>query len=157
MQIVSVSESNCSSEPAPEFESVVDRYYLPLYRFALSLTHSEADACDLTQQTFYTFRAKGGQLRDVTKLRSWLFTTMHRAFLQGRRRETRFPHFELDEVDAELPVSLPDSSRLDLPEVLAALARLEETFRAPLALFYLEDRPHKATAAILATPLRTVQ
>jgi RNA polymerase sigma-70 factor (ECF subfamily) len=58
----------------------------PLYRFAISLTRSEADVCDLAQQTFYKWATKGHQLRDPTKVKSWLFTTLHRGFLESRRR-----------------------------------------------------------------------
>ena len=39
--------------PSDDFEQIVSQYYEPLYRFAFSLTRTEADACDLTQQTFY--------------------------------------------------------------------------------------------------------
>src|SRR5678815_4610440 len=90
-----------------DFESVVACYYKPLYQFAFSLTRSEADSCDLTQQTFYVWATKGHQLRDLTKVKTWLFTTLHRAFLEGRRRQMRFPHHELDEVSAELPSLSP--------------------------------------------------
>ena len=38
------------------FTQLVDAYYQALYRFALSLTRSEADASDLTQQTFYVWQ-----------------------------------------------------------------------------------------------------
>lgn len=142
----------------PEFEDIVQRYYRPLYRFALSLTRSEAEACDLTQHTFYTWSVKGGQLRDISKLRAWLFTTLHRAFLQSRRRETRFPHYELSQVDTELPTISPlRESTLDSAQVLWALEQIDETFRAPLALFYLEDCPYKEIAAVLKVPLGTVK
>ena len=69
--------------PGPDFETVVAGYYEPLYRFAISLTRSEADACDLAQQTFYMWATKGHQLRDPSKVKSWLFTTLHRAFLES--------------------------------------------------------------------------
>jgi DNA-directed RNA polymerase specialized sigma24 family protein len=36
----------------PEFEKLVILYYRDLYRFSFSLTRSEADACDRTQETF---------------------------------------------------------------------------------------------------------
>jgi RNA polymerase sigma-70 factor (ECF subfamily) len=141
-----------------EFEDVVGRYYRPLYQFALSLTRSEADACDLTQHTFYTWSIKGEQLRDVSKARSWLFTTLHNAFLQRRRRETRFPHFELAEVDSELPcVSPQEASGLDSACVLNALSKIDELFRVPLALFYLEGCPYKQIALSLEIPLGTVK
>ncbi len=68
------------------FERVVAHYYEPLYQFAFSLTRAEADACDLTQQTFYVWATKGHQLRDPAKVKTWLFTTLHRQFLESRRR-----------------------------------------------------------------------
>jgi RNA polymerase sigma-70 factor (ECF subfamily) len=45
-----------------EFENLVKLYYGDLYRFGLSLTGSEADAADLTQETFYIWANKGHQL-----------------------------------------------------------------------------------------------
>jgi len=53
-----------------DFESVVARFYEPLFQFAFSLSRSEADACDLTQQTFYVWATKGHQLRDATKVKT---------------------------------------------------------------------------------------
>jgi len=157
MQMVCSSPGE-GSGAGPDFEDMVDRYYRPLYRFALSLTRSEADACDLTQQTFYTWAVKGGQLQDMSKAGGWLFTTLHRAFLQRRRREARFPHFELAQMDSELPRTSPQFERgLDGVAALAALNKIEEVFRAPLALFYLEDCPYHEIALILGIPLGTVK
>jgi RNA polymerase sigma-70 factor (ECF subfamily) len=137
---------------------LVERHYRSLYRFALSLTHSEAEACDLTQHTFYTWQAKGEQLRDPAKVRTWLFTTLHRSFLQLRRREKRFQHHELSEVDSELPcISSQVADELDSADVLRALASVDAPFRAPLALFYLEEYPYKEIAQILNLPLGTVK
>ncbi len=141
-----------------DFESVVARFYEPLYQFAFSLTHREADACDLTQQTFYVWATKGHQLRDPAKVKTWLFTTLHRQFLESRRRLTRFPHHELDSMDCELPVITPRlASQLDSAQVLQALARVDEVYQAPVALFYLEDCSYKDIAEILDVPMGTVK
>src|SRR5205809_4547203 len=106
-----------------DFESLVASYYRSLYKFAFSLTQAEAEACDLTQQTFYIWATKGHQLRDVSKVKTWLFTTLHREFLEGRRRHTRFPHYELTQMDAELPtVSAASVNQLDSKGVMEALA-----------------------------------
>lgn len=140
------------------FESVVALYYEPLYQFAFSLARTEADACDLTQQTFYVWAAKGHQLQDASKVKTWLFTTLYRQFLETRRRATRFPHHELEAVDHELPVMLPQAiSDLDTAQVLAALARVDEVFQAPVTLFYLEDCAYKDIAEILDVPMGTVK
>src|SRR5258705_2417657 len=99
---------------ADQFEAIVTQHYEALYRFALSLTRAEADACDLTQQTFFIWASKGHQLRDKSKVKTWLFTTLHREFLETQRRRIRFPHHELDETDYDLPAILPEAmSRID--------------------------------------------
>jgi len=80
-----VSHNNIGCMPNPDFESVVASYYEPLYRFAFSLTRSEADACDLVQQTFYVWATtKPSIAAEPSKAKSWLFTTLHRAFLESR-------------------------------------------------------------------------
>src|SRR5580700_12117204 len=139
------------------FESLVSQYYGPLYQFAFSLTHSEADACDLTQQTFYIWATKGHQLRDASKVKTWLFTTLHRQFLESRRRQTRFPHHELEAVAHDLPVIPPvAAARLDSAQVLQALSQVDEIYQAPVALFYLEECAYKEIAEILEIPIGTV-
>ena len=142
----------------PDFDALVDRYYAALFRFALSLTRKESDARDLTQQTFWLWARKGHQLHDPTKVKSWLFTTLHREFLQGRRRHTRFPHHELDEVGEEIS-SVPSDlvNQLDGGTVLECLGRIDPIFQAPVALFYLEDHSYREIADVLGIPLGTVK
>ena len=79
------------------FEQLVDAQYAGLYRFAYSLAKNEMQAADLTQQTFYIWATKGQKLRDTSKAKTWLFTTLYREFLGGRRHETRFPKVGLDD------------------------------------------------------------
>ena len=142
----------------PSFDSVVEDYYQPLYKFAFSLTRMEADACDLTQQTFYVWATKGQQLRDPAKVKTWLFTTLHRIFLQRRRKEIRFPQQELDEADTALPFVEPvNADGLDSAQVLEALGRLEEHYQAAVALFYLEDCSYKEISEVLDVPIGTVK
>ena len=141
-----------------DFESLVARYYEPLYQFAFSLTRDEADACDLVQQAFCIWANKGHQLRDLTKVKTWLFTTLHREFLSGCRKRTRFPHVELEQAADDLPVVAPPAiNRLDTDQVLAALGQLDAVYQAPVALFYLQDYSYNEIAAILEVPLGTVK
>ena len=141
-----------------DFDSLVASYYEPLYGFAFSLTRDEADACDLVQQTFCIWANKGHQLRDTSKVKTWLFTTLHREFLGARRRQNRFPHIELEHASVELPVVPPATvNRLDTAQVLDALARLDEIYQAPVALFYLQDFSYNEIAEALGIPLGTVK
>jgi RNA polymerase sigma-70 factor (ECF subfamily) len=124
----------------------------------MSLTRSESDAQDLTQQTFYVWATKGHQLRDLSRVKSWLYTTMHRAFLQTRRKQGRFIHHVLEEVAEELPTVAPSQSNAsDSSQVLAALGAVDEAYQAAVALFYLEDYSHKEIAGILEVAVGTVK
>ena len=143
---------------SPDFESLVADYYRPLYQFAVTLTRDEADACDLTQQTFYIWANKGHQLREKSKVKTWLFTTLHREFLGSRRRQNRFPHIEVESISTELPTVPPPSvNQLDAGHLLAALAQLDELYQAPVALFYLQDYSYNEIAEILEVPVGTVK
>lgn len=141
-----------------DFEALVSTYYRPLYQFAYSLARAEADACDLTQQTFYIWAEKGHQLRDEAKVKTWLFTTLHREFLRSRRRQTRFPHVDLEAAEAELP-SLPPAvaQNLDAGMLMQMLAQVDEVYQAPLSLCYLEQHSYQEIAEILEVPVGTVQ
>jgi RNA polymerase sigma factor (sigma-70 family) len=140
------------------FENIVNAHYEPLYRFALSLARGEADAGDLVQQTFYRWATKGDQLRDKSKVKSWLFTTLHREFLGQRRHEDKFPKVEISTDNGhELAAESPSPEKqLDGASVIFALQTLDKTYRAPLALFYLEEHSYRDIAEILEIPIGTV-
>jgi len=143
--------------PESDFEGLVELFYKGLYQFALGLTRNEAEASDLTQQTFYMWATKGQQLRDATKVKSWLFTTLYRDFLKARRRENRFPHQELSEVDHELPsVSPTVMNQMDASTVMQAFEQVDEVYRPSLLLFFLEDHSYQQIAEVLEVPIGTV-
>lgn len=145
-------------DESPDFENLVAEYYQPLYRFAFSLSRDEADACDLVQQTYYIWAAKGHQLRDTSRVKTWLFTTLYREFLESRRRGARFQHIELEAASDELPPAAPlPASRLDTAHVVEALGQLDEAYRAAVTLFYLQDCSYNEIAEILGVPLGTVK
>jgi RNA polymerase sigma-70 factor (ECF subfamily) len=141
-----------------QFEMIVGEHYEPLFRFAMSLTRSESDARDLTQQTFYVWATKGHQLREISKVKTWLFTTLHRAFLEAQRRQSRFSHHDWEGVAEELPAISPaQADQVDSSQMLSALAGVDEVYQAAVALFYLDDCSYKEIAAILDVPIGTVK
>ena len=140
-----------------DYTWAVDEYYPGLYRFGLRLARSQSDAADLTQETYRILYTKGADIRDAAKVKSWLFMTLYRLFLRGRRREIRFPKDSLDAVEWELSTTEPQSGcQLDGSLAVAALQELDEVFRVPLTLFYLEDMSYKEMAAVLGVPLGTI-
>jgi RNA polymerase sigma-70 factor (ECF subfamily) len=124
----------------------------------MSLTRAESDARDLTQQTFYIWATKGHQLRDSSNAKTWLFTTLHRKFLEAQRRQGRFIRHDSEEILEQLPAAAPDLADVaDCSHVLPALARVDQVYQAAVALFYLEDCSYKEIAVILEVPIGTVK
>ncbi len=140
-----------------DYEQAVSLFYEPLYGFAYSLSGNENDACELTQETFARLLAKGGQLRDGSKVKSWLFTTLYRVFLGWKSRERRLPHLEISSLEHELPpiaAELVDTMERDT--VREALLEIDERYRAPLTLYYLEEHSYEEIAELLEIPIGTV-
>jgi RNA polymerase sigma factor (sigma-70 family) len=150
-------KSDDPGSPALDYDAIVDQFYEGLYRFALGLSGKTSDAADLTQETYHILLVKGDRIRDPKRVKSWLFTTLYREFLRRRRHLIRFPEHDLAEVDSELPtVESRHLENLDAALVLDALQTLDEAFRAPLAMFYLENLSYKEIADVLELPLGTV-
>ena len=127
---------------------------MPLYRFALSLSRDPFEAADLTQQTFLLWASKGHQLREQSKVKTWLFTSLYREFLRGKRKRGQESGSESQLPDVQcLPVA---ADNLDGDAVVRALLDLEEIYRVPLSLFYLQEHSYKEIAETLDIPLGTV-
>jgi len=140
-----------------DFERIVNKHYRSLYRFAYSLTRNQGDASDLTQQTCYLWATRGHQLRDESKLKAWLLTTLYREFLGRHRHETRFQHIEVTAATYELPHVLPRMvEQLDASALMDALTLVDEVYRVPLLLFYAEDMSYKEMAEMLDVPTGTI-
>ena len=150
-----------ATTPAPasgvDYTWAVEQFYEALYKFGFGLAGNESDAADLTQDTYRVLLTKGDAIRDASKVKSWLFTTLYRQFLGRRRHATRFPEMPVESAEWELPTITPShADDLDGSFVVAALQQLEEKYRAPLAMFYLEELSYKEMAEVLGLPIGTI-
>ena len=140
-----------------DYEQAVSSFYEPLYGFAYSLSGNENDSCELTQETFARLLSKGGQVRDESKLKSWLFTTLYRVFLGWKSRERRLPHVEISSVEHELPsIAAEMVDTMERETVREALLKIDERYRVPLMLHYLEEHSYEEIAKLLEIPIGTV-
>jgi len=140
-----------------DFATLVREYYKPLYRFGLSLARNESDASDLVQQTFLIWAKKGDTLRDPTRVKSWLFTTLYREYLRVRRRIAPFVSQEPEALEADLPSVAPEAfTAFDANQAVDSLQAVDEIYRAPLTLYYLEHQSYKEIADTLEIPMGTV-
>src|SRR2546429_5007889 len=100
------------------FESEALSYIDALYRTAVRMTRSEADAEDLVQETYIRALRFRAQFTPGTNLKAWLFRILTNTFINAYRKRARAPETtELDDVDefslyrrmsAERPASSTD-------------------------------------------------
>ncbi|ADE55349.1 RNA polymerase sigma factor [Coraliomargarita akajimensis] len=141
----------------PAFTEQVTLYYKSLYYFALSLCKNEADAADHTQQSFLKLAKNWSSLRDKSKAKSWLYSTLYRDFLDRKRRtgtKQTVPLETLEHVAAHESTTKHD--RIDAQSALSALKQLEDNLRIPLTLFYLRECSYREISEILEIPIGTV-
>jgi RNA polymerase sigma-70 factor (ECF subfamily) len=157
-----------SSDP---FETEALSFLEALYRTALRMTRSEADAEDLVQETYIRAFRFREQFTPGTNLKAWLFRILTNTFINTYRRRQAQPEFtELDGVDefslykrmSDLKTSSgagnPETEFLDGlvdSEVKDALGELPEKFRQ-VVLLDVEGFSYKEIAEMVDIPIGTV-
>jgi len=154
-----------------QFETQALAFLDALYRTALRMTRSEADAEDLVQETYIKALRFREQFTPGTNLKAWLFRILTNTFINSYRRRQTQPEFtELEDVDefslyrrmSDLRTSsAPGDPEAELlnglvdTEVKAALAELPEKFRS-VVLLDVEGFSYKEIAEMLDIPIGTV-
>ncbi len=142
---------------ATSLPPIVDCFYGPLYQFALRLTKSESDAGDLVQQTFFTLIQHLHQIRDHSRIKCWLFSTLRRNFLMEVRHRAKHREVEFLPDIHGLQTEYPSVwSTLDAPTVRRALLQVDDPFRTALELFYLKNLSYREIGDALEIPIGTV-
>jgi RNA polymerase sigma factor (sigma-70 family) len=138
------------------FATIVKRYQSLVCSITYSATGSLSLSEDLAQETFLAAWRQLSELREPTRLRSWLCGITR--FLVGKeyRRQGREPLHAAESLDAiEEPLSLeasPASQAVSQEEetiLWRALERIPDTYREPLILFYREEKSIERVAAEL--------
>lgn len=88
-------------------------------------------------------------------MKTWLFTSLYRAYLATKREEERLAENEEDLVLASTPLSASLVDKLDGATAQQILLKLAETYRAPLTLFYLQEHSYREIAETLEIPIGT--
>jgi RNA polymerase sigma-70 factor, ECF subfamily len=160
-----------SASPTADFEAVALPFMDALYGRAFNLTHSEADAGDLVQETYLrAYRAFAG-FTPGTNCKAWLFTILYSIFVNQYRKGQRAPDtVSLEELEADFHRPLADenweadfnaltNAELDWqgPEITAALGKLPENFRSAVLLVDVEELNYEEAAGVLDCPVGTLR
>jgi RNA polymerase sigma-70 factor, ECF subfamily len=140
-----------------DLQAVVSQHYAAVYRFGCALAKNESDAADLTQQTFLILTKRHGRIREPEKAKCWLFTTLRREFLRSSRSRASQREVPFCAKEHDMPTTSKSALRpIDAKLALEALAKVDESYRSALELFYLGDLSYKEISTVLKVPLGTV-
>lgn len=139
------------------FETLVRRYQTPVYRVALRMLASEADAQDVTQDTFVRAWQALGRFRGDSAVGTWLYRIVMRRSLDVL--SARRPTGKLDE---RQPAHRGDPAvateqRHRFAAVTRELAALPADQRAALVLREFEGLTYDRIAEVLDTTLPAVK
>jgi RNA polymerase sigma factor (sigma-70 family) len=136
-------------------ESLYRRHAAEVYRYALMMLGSAADAEDVTQTTFlnaYRALVRGERPRATGR---WLRTIAHNLCLQHFRQASRRPR-EV-ELEDEVPDLVSDHQAFLVEDLSRALGQIPVNQRAALLMRELEGRPIAEIASILGVSSSAVE
>lgn len=133
--------------------------HLPdIFRTATRILGDRTRAEDVTQEVFLQGWKSFHRFETGTNCRAWLYKILFHCVNHHRRKWFRFPVLkeaqEFMEANLTAPVEIPQ--RLSDEDILAALDRIPEDFRAVVMLVDVEEFAYKDAAGILGTPIGTV-
>jgi len=164
------SEPIPDAHPAPsfDFETAIADNVDALYRGALRMTGSPAEAEDLVQETFLRAFRFRHQFQPGTNFKAWLFKIQTNLFRSRYRKAWNAPQSLDDTEEFYLYSHLgPDQhgvadpaaevlDRIGVEEVKRAIENLPPQYRAAVLLTDVEGFSYKETADILDVPVGTV-
>ncbi|WP_321473313.1 sigma-70 family RNA polymerase sigma factor [uncultured Paludibaculum sp.] len=152
-------------KPAPsaahtrtEFESEAMPHVNDLYRTAARILGDGTRAEDVVQEAYLQAWKSYHRFERGTNCRAWLFKILFHCINHHRRKWFRFPLLKETEefLEANLVAPTPVPDQLTDSEILGALDRIPDEYRAVILLVDVEEFAYKDASTILSVPLGTV-
>lgn len=144
--------------PEERFEAEAMPHLNDIFRTAVRILGDRARAEDVAQEVYLQAWKSFGRFEAGTNCRAWLFKILFHCVNHHRRKWFRFPLLKETEefLEANLTYTPPVNDRLTDADILRALDRIPEDFRAVVLLVDVEEFSYKEAAGILGTPIGTV-
>ena len=147
----------CQLGEREAFADLIDRWHEPLWRYLRRLADSNEAADDLVQDTWVRVLRGIAGLRDVSRLRPWLFGIARRIAMDRLRLLYARPAATEDALDGLAAPEVDATLETDLASLEDGLAALPIRERETLALFYLRELSVEQIATLLEVPAGTVK
>jgi RNA polymerase sigma-70 factor (ECF subfamily) len=141
-----------------EFEAAAMPHMNDLYAAARRILGSRTEAEDVVQETYLQAWKSFHRFELGTSIRAWLYKIMFHTIHHHRRKAYRLVTVDEDNefIFDQLAYEPPVPQELSDEEVLAALDRVPEHFRAVILLADVQEFSYKEVAEALGIPIGTV-
>jgi RNA polymerase sigma-70 factor, ECF subfamily len=130
-----------------DFDRLYRRYAASVYRYAFAVLGNNADAEDVTQQTFLNAYRAIAQGTKPRKPENWLLRIAHNE-VRRHFRSTQGKALEV-ELDERLPQNVSEHTGPSLADVLRALQHLPPAQRSALVMREFEGRSYAEIAEVM--------
>lgn len=141
------------------YGDLMARYEAPLLRYITYLIHDRDMADDVLQDTFIKTYRNLARFNQHRKFSSWIYRIAHNTAMDAVKRNHPI---SMDEADlGRLATVEPGIAELIDKEILArdvnrCLSKLDTKYRAPLLLYYFQQKNYAEVSDILRIPSATV-
>lgn len=137
------------------FATLMQRYEGVVYAVILGYLHSRDEALDLTQEVFLRVYRSFKTLKNPSKFPAWVGTIARNTALDHLKKHRR--ERTLLEDEAVLDVETSRFTEEEIDTALAAIEGLDEIYRIPFMLKYMEEKSVIEIGNILDIPTSTVE
>jgi len=143
---------------AAAFALIYDRYSRAIHNYAFRVLGNQAQADDVTQETFLRAWQRLGQLRDDGRLESWLYAIASHLCTDALRRRKLLSWLPLHPRHEDLPDPAPEvaGALAEHELVQRVLRELSPKFAMPLVLRHVEGFSCQEIAEVLGISVDNV-
>jgi|SRR5690554_4179760 len=135
-------------------QSIWDLYADDVKRFILSKVQDVFVTEDLLQDTFIKIHTKKDSLKEVSKLKAWVFSVARYTVLDYFRTNN---HVEVNQTEADFMFIENDNKHTEHDCLLGIIKQLPKKYRAPLFLADIKGLKQVEVAVQLQLPLPTIK
>ena len=147
------------------FGILIERYEKKMERYARRILNNQDDVKDVMQEIFIKSYINIKSFDASRKFSPWLYRIAHNEIVNVYRKNKRKSFLPIFDVDTFLPHSIKEGEsniqkqveQKEMKEIIEkCLYSLEEKYKEPIVLYYIEDLSYREISDIMHLPISTV-
>jgi RNA polymerase sigma-70 factor (ECF subfamily) len=138
---------------------IVKRYQEKLLRYANYLVSDDQTSQDIVQTAFVKAFQNLKGFNPKKKFSSWIYRIVHNESINALKKNHKLVNLKADhwhQISSDQNIEAEFDTKQTKEMVKKSLDKLPMKYKAPMTLFYLQDKSYEDTSDILKTPIGTI-